>query len=89
MARRKVEHRHYDNPRAELVAAIEKRLAEKGEISWSDAVSAAKQFKLYTDQVWAEFSTLADSGRCQIEIAFDPFALYPLPVLVLKKEASG
>ena len=85
MARQKVKHRHYDNPRAELVAAIEKQLTDKGEISWANAVHAAKDFKLYRGDAWAEFSTLVESGRCELELDWNGFELMPLPVLVLKK----
>jgi hypothetical protein len=88
MRRSKIKHRHYENPRAELVAAIEKRVAEKGEIAWRDAVEVAKSFGLYTQQVWAEFSTLVETGRYELELDFDPWALYPLPVLVSKKEPA-
>jgi len=85
MVRQKVKHRHFDNPRAELVAAIEKKLAEKGEVSWADAIYVAKDFKLYRADVWAEFSTLVESGRCEFELDWNGYDLMPLPILVLKK----
>jgi hypothetical protein len=85
MPRHKAKVRHCDNPRAELVTAIEKHLAEKGEISWPDAYKMAIRFCLHGNQVWAEFLALVESGRCELEVEFCPLIDHPLPVLVLKK----